>query len=547
MSAHSQSTKEEMKTLVIESFTKELKKSSSKEHEDLRPFFKGLEEEQELQLTILTGGLCNYSYKLHFKDNDKDNGRRNSNSNSNNNEIALFVKLTFSTPVLFPDVDCSPERTKYEFKMMDLFAKITPDPKSAVKPYLCFDVEGDSEENMKVLVTQFSSRLEEQAAHVFVDGGTIEKAFATNIANGLAALHNTEVTEPDFNEKIKDFFLTLTGMNRMIFAGYLDETNKNPDRTALRAREIGKENLDKIIDVYCQKLMLTDCYCHGDSQAFNILVEEQLKSWVNEDESTIGDVTFIDWEFSHVGPIGRDIGTVYCFPIACLFAHAINVNKFTVKGILEFLDNVWETYAASIDLESKDLSMEDVYRRVMGFLGIMISWYSAMGAHMNYLPIDEGNTEDTAKVQESLGVLSLEVFEIGFLGAYGGETVEQLRKRFNDALQKEIDHLSPTKPRRQSKRRSSMLRATGRRVSDAHSYFSIATNVKNRVQNRVQHIVQKSVKNRVRFADNLVEYCADGNDAEEEVDIGPRTSIAIVDLKRASICEWDEAIFDFDF
>jgi len=552
MSNNTDNKKEELKRLVIDALTEEFKKASSQEHEAVRAFSKGLEEDQELELTILTGGLCNYSYKLQFKNKD--------GNNKNDDTAALFVKLTFGSPVAFPDTPCSPERTKYEFKMMDLFAKITPYPESAVTPYLCFDLE-ESEENMTLLVTEFSSRLEEQAGSLFVDGGTIDRAYADKIANSISTLHNTEVTEPDFNEGMKEFFINMTKLARMIFGAYLDEANEQPDRASQRARAIGKDALDEIMDVYCKKIMRTDCYIHGDCQAFNILVEGDLKALVNEDESSVGDVAFIDWEFSHVGPLGKDIGFAQCFPMACLLAHAINGDEASSKSILEFFDALWETYSASINLDGKDLSLVDLYRQTIGFLGVMLQTYSGVGIHMDYLPLEEGNTEDLIKVKESLGVLALECYEIGWLGRPEGATLEELRTRFSDAVQKEMNHLTPvaeTEPRRPSARRSLMLRTKGRRVSDAHSYFSIATDLGASVASGFEtnefESISKTFASSEEFKASSEEFKALkwGSDVVDTkttpaMSRKARQSLALVDLARRSVCEWDRMIVDFDY
>jgi len=63
-----------LKILVIESITNELRKQTSlqqqqeeqqQQHEDLRAISRGLNEGRELELTILTGGLCNLN-KIYY-------------------------------------------------------------------------------------------------------------------------------------------------------------------------------------------------------------------------------------------------------------------------------------------------------------------------------------------------------------------------------------------------------------------------------------------------------------------------------------------------
>ena len=562
--------KEEMKRVVIDALTEEFKKPS--EHDDIIAFSKGLAEGREMQLMVITGGLCNMSYKLKFKD-------------STISDVVLFVKLTFGTPVTFPDVPCSHERTNYEFKAMEMFAKVTPYPESAVNPYILLDVKG-SEENMKIIVTQYSSRLEEQAGNLFVDGGAIDKEFATKIAKSLVALHNTEVTEPDFNGEIKEFFTSILGVTQLTFDGYLDESNKKPNRTALAGRVIGKEGLDKIIEETTAHILQTDCYVHGDCHMFNILVANKLEASMSD---SVGDMAIIDWEFAHCGPAGKDLGWVQVFPIACALTHAINGETSNSKSILEFCETVWETYEAELILEGKEFSIEDVYRSVVASLGIMFGIYSSLGIHCEYLPIEEGNTEDLEKVKDSLGVLSLECFEMGYLNKYEGASLADLRKHFKDAVQAEMDLLSPAATRRS--KRASILRTKGKRVSDAHSYFSIATeeDIEKALDMADGNSVKSEGEDQFSMSDSDLLgsdlFSSDssselrniyfGEPTEKKSPMGgrassrmsnrisirmsrmsarssrmsmlPRVSLAITDLKRKSIGEWDRMILDFEW
>merc|ERR1712045_308327 len=120
----------------------------------------------------------------------------------------------------------------------------------------------------------------------------------------------------------------------MFFAGYLDDANES--RAAKRGQEIGKKELDRIAGACEQELMRTDCYVHGDCHAFNLLVEGNRSAF--EDDKSNGDVAIIDWEMAHCGPIGKDLGWAQCFPVACLFAHAINDDRPSSKSIMDWLD-----------------------------------------------------------------------------------------------------------------------------------------------------------------------------------------------------------------
>jgi len=424
MSNSNNDNKEELKRLVIDAISKECNKrcgsssddSSRNRHKDLLAIANGLAQGRELQLNILTGGLCNYSYKVNCKKNDNDND--NTDEDKQRDDVALFAKLTFGHPMVFPDTPFSLERTNYEYKMMELYANVSPYPESAVTPYFCIDVVSGDDNNdgssmcMKLLVTQFSSQLEEQAANVFVDGGVIDTKFATKVAEGLSTLHNTEVTDPDFNKDARPFFQSLTHITASIFDGYFatavdDDDDVHHINGATRyARSIGKERLGKILKGYRETLERSDCYIHGDSHVFNMLVEgkppetlsdivQSFNNYKNEEAGTSGggDVAIIDWEMSHYGPIGKDIGYFYPFPLACAFAHAINGDLTSSNNILMFLEVLWNDYSSSIDLDDKNVSLVDVYRQVLAFCGTITLVYSAFEFHMEYLPIEDNESK----------------------------------------------------------------------------------------------------------------------------------------------------------
>ena len=118
--------KEELKLLVIKAITQACTGNSVKQqqHADIRAVANGLASGRKLQLTILTGGLCNYSYKVSFVTNKDEHNQK---QQQDGDDVALFAKLTFKKAVgLGPDVpDCSHDRTQCEYDMLEMFAKVS--------------------------------------------------------------------------------------------------------------------------------------------------------------------------------------------------------------------------------------------------------------------------------------------------------------------------------------------------------------------------------------------------------------------------------------
>ena len=475
----SNESKEELKRLVIDTITQQCHAAAAAESTsgasaaadppaDLIACAKALSNGHQLHLTILTGGLANLSFRAHFPTAPPDTP-------------SLFAKLTFTYALLFPDKPCPITRTRCEFEAMKLFrdcAASSPRASDAsITPYLCVDVGPDK----KLLVTEYSP-LDEQFANQFIDGA-VDLRVAPRLAHSLAALHSLPDVDVGFNEDMKPFFQDLATMLEGIFGSFFAEQQEDGpttgtctevvDRPTELARSLGRSALDDIYKAYCRDLERTDCYVHGDTHVFNMLVGAKPSVAMLENFDKCGDVCLIDWEMSHCGPIGKDIGFFHPFPVATIFAHSFNGNVSGATNILQFLDILWDEYSQAI---STEVELTDVYRSVLGFAGVILIAYNKIGFHMEHLPLYEGNTDGLNRIKESLGVIGLKCMNWGF-GRRSDKTLSDLRQMFKDALAEEVKLLTPAKAVRRG-RRSSMLRASGRRVSDAHLHV-LSGSIKN--------------------------------------------------------------------
>ena len=202
-----------------------------------------------------------------------------------------------------------------------------------------------------------------------------------------------------------------------------------------------------------------------------MLVEAKPSIETLENFGEKGDIVLIDWEFSRCGPLAIDMGFIHPFPIACLLTHALNGELSSSENILKFLDTLWDEYSSTVQT---DRELSDIYRTMLSFTGVILLAYYKFGFHLDYLPLDEGNVEGLDRIKTSLGVLGLKFLSWGF-GSSSTTKLPEMRKRFKDSVTEEILLLSPVKKMRGRNRRSSMLRASGRRVSDAHLMLGLGS------------------------------------------------------------------------
>ena len=280
--------------------------------------------------------------------------------------------------------------------------------------------------------------------------------------------------DPDFNvgvrETLLDFF---PGMLRGLKDMFDPETDEN-SRALIYARKLGLNTCENLYDRLVEDFNKRECLSHNDLHVFNILVEKKPNVNTLEQFGPQGNYVLCDWEMTISSNPGRDVGYFYCFPVACIVAHAINGNKHLSESILNILNLFWTEYSSAL-LESGQNTAEGllkIYRSAIGQCG----WFNfhpqfLLGIHVDLLPF-EGNMSSAAKAKESLGYLGLKLLELGYGNAYEDESLESLQSMFQMIMEEEINNLLPSRPSRLNIR-SSMLRATGRRVSDASMFSSV--------------------------------------------------------------------------
>ena len=171
---------------------------------------------------------------------------------------------------------------------------------------------------------------------------------------------------------------------------------------------------------------------------------------------------------------GKDLGQFMGFPYSCIFAHTINGNKSGAGDVENYINTMWEEYF-KVMKEKGNKSSEDIakiYRDHLIFKGVYMLAYYGLDLHMNFLPIDEANVEDRTKTKESIGMIGFKCFELGCNWKDEPNlALEELKARHKAWVDDEVAILlAAHKPARRGTRgrRSSMLRQTGRRVSDGH-------------------------------------------------------------------------------
>ncbi len=194
------------------------------------------------------------------------------------------------------------------------------------------------------------------------------------------------------------------------------------------------------------------------------------------------------------GPKGRDVGLALSFPIGCMVAHALGGHLDANESINAFINSLLDDYASCMSEAGKTPEeVASIIRNVTGWAG----WFQFLAFYYLDVQMVEFPCEgagDKQYVKDAMGVLGLKLLRLSYDTDYfpTGATTEQVKKMFLSLVEEEVTETARKRHlnrRRRQPRKSSILRATNRRVSDAMLNFSAADEVA-RLYNRELSITE---------------------------------------------------------
>lgn len=459
--------KETKKQLVITAITENAAELSS-QYQVFADILQALDNGDELCATIIAGGYTNYSYKIFLR---------------NHPEIAVFAKLAFDFALWNPDPDMVHDliRTENEYVIMKKVSTLLEDAPIAT-PFFCKDiVQNDAPSGrastMKILCTEWSIA-DEQLSLQFIEGRA-DRRVLRKVAQTLAEVNYCSDFPDDFNANILSCFDSVYISLREAI-DKLDASDDSTDRAAQFLKSVGKETFYQLVDACKENLQTPQVLIHSDAHAFNTLVEAKPDDENSSPFGPSGKTTLCDWEMSYVGPIGRDIGLAWSWPISCLLAHAAmgNSEKVDIADAITFL---WDEYEKVLRAKGKDETfLRETYKNCLAYAGWFVFYvHYHLRAQTEFLPIDQRmNEKERQELFNSFGLVGAKLFHIGFSSddEHMDASLDELQHTFQSILLEEVQFLSKLKLKRSRRQKqvsrlpTSMLRKSGRRISDAMLY-----------------------------------------------------------------------------
>ena len=198
-----------------------------------------------------------------------------------------------------------------------------------------------------------------------------------------------------------------------------------------------------------------------------------------------GNFYVCDWEMAHVGCKGRDVGTFFGYPFVAASFLAARGFSDKASDIIHCMQDFWTEYKQIMidQANTDDTELTEIFRYAIAQFGWFDTFvFYIFRAFSDHIETEGLLEEEVNDVYATTGLIGLKCMELGYLydtppKDFGFEELEEF---FFGMLQKELDFLADTigkraSRRKGSRRRSSLLRVSGRRVSDSEAMFGKIT------------------------------------------------------------------------
>ena len=239
-----------------------------------------------------------------------------------------------------------------EFTAMKMFADVDSSKSKVAKPIAVFSssMEEAKGGDMKLLITEYCASYDEQIANQFIEG-LVDDRTARAIGIAFADLNcNATAPAPDFNlHSTISFKGVFDNVIKFIESTMQDRSIKTHFKKMLLSGDYeGAKLVRSAEDMYGQR----DCICHNDSHVFNILCEAKPEVAMLQNFGPEGGVKIVDWEMSHMGPFGRDIGQLWSFPLANALNHYRLQQTNDSDHIMKWIRVSWSSYAEQVEVRT---------------------------------------------------------------------------------------------------------------------------------------------------------------------------------------------------
>ena len=187
------------------------------------------------------------------------------------------------------------------------------------------------------------------------------------------------------------------------------------------------------------------------------------------------------------GAIGQDVGKALSFPIGCLIAHALSGHLEANESIEKHNNTLIDSYLARMAEAGKsEGELASILRNIAGWCG----WFGYVAYYLfredpnhsqvHTFPVQEINK---GHLCDSIGILSLKMMRLAYDTDYvhASAGINEIRQVFDSLIEEEVtraQYVFASGTSKRQPRKSSILRASDRRLSDTQMLYMAAESLK---------------------------------------------------------------------
>jgi hypothetical protein len=159
-----------------------------------------------------------------------------------------------------------------------------------------------------------------------------------------------------------------------------------------------------------------------------------------------------------------------------MIAHGMKGQSEANQSIEVFINSLLDTYCSRMVEAGRTVKeMANILRNIVGTCGMVLYLpYYILCAHDTFFPVD---AENKSRHHDALGIIGLNLMRLAYDTDYipNSAGADEIRRLFDSLLGEEVDksqQLFASRGRKLQSRKSSMLRAMNRRISDTEMLYA---------------------------------------------------------------------------
>lgn len=178
------------------------------------------------------------------------------------------------------------------------------------------------------------------------------------------------------------------------------------------------------------------------------------------------------------GPLGRDIGLALTFPVGCMIAHMLAGRAEAYTSIKDYVNTLLDSYCSRMaEAGSSSEELASILRVIAGTCGNFMYLVFYKVRCQDFFPVE--NSVDKEYLFDAIGVLGWKFMRLGFDTDFAPASsgMDDIRKTMFELLEEEVSlaqSMFDSRKARRQPRKSSMLRASNRRISDTQMIYLMA-------------------------------------------------------------------------